>query len=187
MCKHHGKFLLGYSEILATADIKDSSFFLWGPPGFRGTLSRMIFFSQEALACRFADKPCATVDTASHQALASNFLDTSDKIILLMAYHCLLLSTLKSGVSSVLQDEKTGTGISECCKWEVCVQLELVGGMYRGEEKCHVWLENKGLISTVALRKSFLLLRVLSSCCLSSGVRVTSLWSQPRLYRSLPL
>lgn len=81
----------------------------------------------------------------------------------------------------------SGTGISECCKWEVCVQLELVGGMYRGEEKCHVWLENKGPISTVALRKSFLLLRVLSSCCLSSGVRVTSLWSQPRLYRSLPL
>lgn len=31
-----------------------------------------------------------------------------------------------------------GTGINECSKREVCVQLELVGGMYRAEEKCRV-------------------------------------------------
>lgn len=41
-----------------------------------------------------------------------------------------------------------GTGTNECSEWEVCNQLELVGGMYRGEEKCHVWLKNKGPIST---------------------------------------
>lgn len=71
-----------------------------------------------------------------------------------------------------------GKGINECALYVGSLdQLELVGGMYRVEEKCHIWLENKGPIST-GLRKSLLLLRVLSSCCLSASVGVTSLWNQ---------
>lgn len=39
------------------------------------------------------------------------------------------------------------TQVNVLSKLEVWDQLEVLGGMYRVEEKCHIWLENKGPIT----------------------------------------